>query len=120
MKKYIINEALVEKIKALIGSATINVVMGCNEKNIVLNELDQLKEYNTEDKPSKHFYHVYYDTFNNFHDEILIESQKVLSFKEVVSEIEAETEQTVTSTALKEIFKEEYDLLRKDIKSIEY
>ena len=59
-KKYIIEEALVQKISALLGSAQVGITLESKDKFGVLHQLAKLSEYKQTNKPY-YFYDISFE-----------------------------------------------------------
>lgn len=122
--KYLISEDLLTKVKALLGSTKVNVVIQCHEKNGIINKLNNLEKMDqkTENKrnPRKCFYDVCYKgtspiTDVEYTNQVLIPSDFQLIEEEIKQMIWEKFQLTSISLVIREIQKEEFDIIKEDV-----
>lgn len=125
MRQYLINEDLVSKLKALINAGKVNVVIECHEKHGIINKLDNLQQVpSMEQERERRKRDCYYDvaykgisaiTDRSYENQVLIPSEYELSEKDIHHMIWEKFELQNIKLVIREIQKEEFDLIKEDI-----
>jgi NACalpha-BTF3-like transcription factor len=127
MKKYIIQEDLLSKVKALLKvGKEKNIVIEFNEVGSIMNKLDNLQEQRVCHAPckakpkGKYFYDVSYTgvspiTDQPYHNQVLIFSEHRLFQKDVEYKVMETFQLTNIKVFVKEIQEEEFELIKEDI-----
>ncbi len=119
MKKYIIQEDLLTKVKALLKvGKSKNVVIEYNELSGIIKQLQNLPEHNTRKKKT-YFFDVYFNGVNPITDvlhekSILIESKHLLSEDQIEQLIWKNFQLVHISVQYGEIYSDEFQQLKEE------
>ena len=123
MKKFIISENLLSKVKALLKAGQVNVVIQCHEKHGILNKLNHLQELTMEKREKRKresFYDVCYTgvspvTDVEYTNQVLIASDYQLDEKDIKEKVWQKFQLSNIRIVIREIQKEEFNLIKEDI-----
>jgi hypothetical protein len=117
MKKYIIKQDLLTKVKAFLKvSQEQNVSIQYNSAKGLINELEKLLEYKNTKKKKTFFFDVYFNGVHPVTDilhekSILIKSKEFLSSDDIEAIIWKHFKFVHVSVQYREIFSEEFEIL---------
>jgi hypothetical protein len=121
MKRYIIKEDLLNKVKALLKVSKIkNVVVEYNEVAGVLEQLEQLSEARNKKKTNSYYFDVFFNGVSPVNEtlyekQFLFSSRSFLSTEEIEEIISHKFNYVKVSAKVREIKKEEFQLLKEDV-----
>jgi hypothetical protein len=121
MKRYIIKEDLLNKVKALLKVSEIkNVVVEYNEVAGVLEQLEQLSEARNKKKTNSYYFDVFFNGVSPVNEtlyekQFLFSSRSFLSTEEIEEIISHKFNYVKVSAKVREIKKEEFQLLKEDV-----
>jgi len=119
MKKYIINQDTLTKVKALLKVGKKNVVIEYNELNDIISKLESLEEVK-ETKKKKFYYDVYFTGVSPVTDilhekNVLITSKEELSMDQIEQMIWKKFKYVRVSANIETISKEQFEYLKNEI-----
>jgi len=119
MKKYIINQDTLTKVKALLKVGKKNVVIEYNELNDIISKLESLEEVK-ETKKKKFYYDVYFRGVSPVTDilhgkNVLITSKEELSMDQIEQMIWKKFKYVRVSPNIETISKDQFDYLKNEI-----
>lgn len=116
MKKYnILPDSTRQIVIELLEKGKAGIVLDRNECENAIKTLDQLREYNP--KQARHFYEVSFLS-EDYHSTVVHKSLKDVSKQEISRIVEERTGKKPSSLVLREIFEEEYNLLKEDYQEL--
>ena len=124
MKRYIIKEDLLNKVKALLKVSEIKNVSwdDCPKQEItgVLEQLDQLSEARNKKKTNSYYFDVFFNGVSPVNEtlyekQFLFSSRSFLSTEEIEEIISHKFNYIKVSAKVREIKKEEFQLLKEDV-----
>ena len=124
MKRYIIKEDLLNKVKALLKVSEVKNLNwdDCPKKEItgVLEQLDQLSEARNKKKTNSYYFDVFFNGVSPVNEtlyekQFLFSSRSFLTTEEIEEIISHKFNYVKVSAKVREIKKEEFQLLKEDV-----